>query len=314
MLRTSELTTALVLACAAAGLQPTAARALDKQGASHGGDPGGAPGGFAVSSSLLGGVALFNPTYAARPDNTGHTLLRLAPHVDVDLIGSRLSIPIDINFFSDRDRKGLGKVAPSELDLISGLTSTWPLGPTALELGVRAEADLPVDRGGFRQAYSDARAKWLFSLGRFLPSLQDALAGGDVTGSATLGWFVYNPSYAARPDNSGRALLRYAFHLSVHYTERFFVAVDTTFFTDRRQNALAPSELDFTPELGVSVTDNVDVHLAYERDMPIDRGGTVQHFLLLFATWDHSWIETAPAEPEPASERRSRKRTHIAPP
>ena len=68
-----------------------------------------------MSGSLLGGVAFFNPTYAARPDNTGKALLRLAPHLDVDLIGSRLSIPIDLNVFTDREQPGLKKLVPSEL-------------------------------------------------------------------------------------------------------------------------------------------------------------------------------------------------------
>jgi hypothetical protein len=281
---------------------PLTAAALDKQGSAHGGQVAGDPEGFAISGSVLGGLSFYNPTYAARPDNTGHALLRVAPHFDIDLIGSRLSIPIDLNFFSDRDRRGLGKLAPSEFDVISGFTSTWPLGASALELGVRAEADLPVDRGGLHQMYGDARARWLYSFDAFVPALRDALAGGDISGAITLGWFAINPSYAARPENSGRALLRYGFHAQVSYTERFFFALDATMFTDRRTHAVVPSELDLTPELGVNIIDGLAAHLAYERDMPVDRGGTVQHFLMLFATWDFSLIDLHPDEPpsEPA--------------
>lgn len=266
------------------------ARALDKQGSAHGGQLGGADQGFAISGSLLFGAAIYNPTYAARPDNTGHALLRLAPHLDVDLIGSRLSIPIDLNFFSDRDREGLGKLAPSEFDVISGVTSTWPLGPTALEFGLRGEADFPVDRGDKTQSYVDARARWLYALGAVAPGLNDALAGGDITGAVTLGWFAFNPSYAARPDNSGRALLRYGARASVSYTPRFSFAFDATFFTDRRENAIAPSECDVTLELGAQMIEGLAAHLAYERDMPLDRDGLKQHFILLFLTWDvHVW-------------------------
>lgn len=274
------------------------ARALDKQGSAHGGQLGGADHGFELSGSVLFGAAVFNPTYAARPDNTGHALLRLAPHLDIDLIGSRLSIPIDINFFSDRDRSGIGKIGPSEFDFISGVTSTWPIGPTALELGLRGEGDFPVDRGSKTQSYMDARARWLYSLGAFAPKLKDALAGGDIGGAVTLGWFAINPSYAARPDNSGRALLRYGLHVSISYTERFFFAFDAAFFTDRRENAVSPSECDITPELGAQIIDGLTVHLAYERDMPIDRGGLKQHFILLFLTWDFSLVSAA-EEPAP---------------
>src|SRR5215475_6373651 len=132
---------------------PREARALDKQGSAHGGQVAGSDRGFAVSGSLLAGVAAYNPTYAARPDNTGLALGRLASHFDVDLIGSRLSIPIDINVFTDRLRPGLEKLLPSELDVIGGVTSTWPVGPTAVEVGARLEHDRPVDHGNFTQSY-----------------------------------------------------------------------------------------------------------------------------------------------------------------
>jgi hypothetical protein len=270
--------------------------ALDKQGSAHAGQLSGPDSGFGLSGSVLFGAAIYNPTYAARPDNTGHALLRLASHLDVDLIGSRLSIPIDFNFFSDRDRPGWGKLAPSEFDVISGVTSTWPLGPTALELGVRGEGDFPVDRGTTTQSYMDARAKWMFSAGGFAPDLREALAGGDIGGSATLGWFIVNPSYAARPDNSGRALLRYGLHASISYTPRFFFAFDATFFTDRHENAIVPSECDITPELGVNIVDGLAAHLAYERDMPLDRDGITQHFVMLYVSWD---ITLVPHEPAP---------------
>jgi hypothetical protein len=268
----------------------SSAFALDKQGSAHGGHLSGEDSGFALSGSVLFGAALFNPTYAARPDNTGHALLRLAPHFDVDLIGSRLSIPIDINFFSDRDRTGFGKIGPSEFDVISGVTSTWPLGPTALELGLRGEGDFSVDRGTKTQSYIDARARYLLALGSFVPALKDGLAGGDITGAATLGWFAYNPSYAARPDNTGLALLRYGLHVAVSYTPRFFFAFDAAFFTDRKDNALKPSECDITPELGANLIDGLVLHLAYERDMTLAPHGLIQHFLLVFLSWDFSLV------------------------
>ena len=47
-------------------------------------------------------MSLYNPTYAARPDNTGLALFRYAAHFDFDLIGRRLSIPLDLNMFTDR--------------------------------------------------------------------------------------------------------------------------------------------------------------------------------------------------------------------
>jgi hypothetical protein len=265
--------------------------ALDKQGSAHKGQLGGSDTGFGLAGSLLFGAAIYNPTYAARPDNTGHALLRLAGHLDVDLIGARLSIPIDVNFFTDRDQPGLQKLTPSEFDIIAGLTSTWPVARGALEFGVRAEGDFPVDQGTKTQSYMDARARYVFSLSEYFPSLQDALAGGDIGGAGTLGWFVINPSYAARPDNTGRALFRYGLHTGISYTPRYFFAFDATFFTDRYENPVVPSELDITFEIGSSLVDTLAVHLAYERDMPLDQEGLSQHFVLLYLTWDAALIE-----------------------
>jgi hypothetical protein len=281
-------------------------RALDKQSSAHGGELGGAERGFALSGNVLLGAAVVNPSYAARPDNSGHALLRAAAHFDIDLIGSRLSIPVDLNVFTDRDRAGGRKLIPSELDVITGLTSTWPIDRMALELGARFEGDFPVDRGGYSQRYVDVRARLLFALSAFQPSVQDALLGGDLTGALTLGVFAVNPSYAARPDNTGIALFRYALHLTLHVSTRFFVGFDAVFFTDREKNIVAPSECDITPELGVTLLSGLELHVAYERDMPIDRGGLVQQLLLVHLSWDFSLVEAE--KPEAATNLRRRAR------
>ncbi len=100
--------------------QAGSAWALDKQGSAHGGQVGGAGTELNVSGSATLGVSLYNPSYAARPDNSGRALMRYAAHLDVDLLGRYLSIPLDLNMFSDRQRHKLGVFAPSELDLIGG--------------------------------------------------------------------------------------------------------------------------------------------------------------------------------------------------
>jgi hypothetical protein len=256
------------------------ASALDKQGSAHGGQVGGGAKETNVSGSVMLGAALYNPTYAARPDNTGHALFRYALHLDVDLLGRYLSIPIDVNLFTDRERRKAAKLAPSELDLIAGLTSTNGLSKGLdVELGVRVENDRPVDRGSLQQTYVDARARLLYSAAAVSPSIADRLADGDVNGYLTLGWFAVNPSYAARPDNTGRALLRYAAHSELAvWKRRLAVGVDTTFFTDRKSNAVRPSELDLTGEL-IGRYEPFELHVAFESDMPIDRGGLSQSLL-----------------------------------
>ena len=108
-----------------------------------------------------------------------------------------------------------------------------------------------------------------------------------MSGYATLGWFALNPSYAARPDNSGLALFRYVGHaeLSVWH-DHVSIGLDGTFFTDRRaSDVVAPSELDVTYEI-IGRSDPFELHLAYERDMPIARSGLVQSFAYALLVYD----------------------------
>jgi hypothetical protein len=263
---------------------PLPAAALDKQGSAHGGSVAGESEGTSLSGSLMLGSALYNPTYAARPDNTGHALFRYAAHVDVDLVGSRLSIPVDVNVFTDRDKPGLGIFQPTELDIIAGVTSTWPISPwSALEVGSRVEHDRPVDQGTFTQTYVDVRGRYLYSLARTYSDL--ARRGLDVTGWVTLGAFAVNPTYAARPDNSGKALLRYALHTELSmFDDLVSVGIDGTFFTDRETSAFRPSELDITPEIIVHMSP-FEIHLAYESDLPLDRGTYTQTYAYALGAW-----------------------------
>lgn len=286
-----SLLRALLVALSLASL-PASARALDKQGSAHGGSLAGDESGFKISGSLMLGASVYNPSYAARPDNTGLALMRYAGHLDIDLIGSRLSIPLDVNFFSDKERDGAAKLAPSEFDIITGLTSTWALPVGAIEGGARVEQDRNADRAGGKQTYADARARYLYSVAQVAPGLRSALRGGDITGWATLGWFAYNPSYFARPDNTGRALFRYALHTQVSaFDDLVAVGLDAIFFTDRKaDNVLRPSELDFTPELIFQLGD-FDLHLAYETDRPLDRGGLKQRFVFLLASWSFTALD-----------------------
>ncbi len=298
----------VTIAFALFALAASHAHALDKQASAHGGDVDGAETGFNVSGAASLGVSLYNPSYAARPDNSGIALLRYALHADVDLIGRRLSIPLDVNLFTDRIASGARSMVPSELDMIVGLTSTWDTGPGAIEFGVRYEVDAPLDQGGYartpsaappKQKYIDARARYLYSLAQLWPKLGKSLIEGDISGWLTLGCFALNPTYFARPDNTGRALFRYGFHteLSVLHDHLSF-GVDTTFFTDRTaSNVVQPTELDLTPEVIIRFPP-VEFHVAYERDMPLDRGGYTQEFVYLLGSWtfDLKRKGTAPLE------------------
>ncbi len=270
------------------GLWPRASWGFDKQGSAHGGAVGEGPRGFGVSGSVTLGSSVLNSSYAARPDNTGLAGMRYAAHLDVDLMGPLLSLPVDLNVFSDKTRAGLKALAPSELDVILGVTSTHALSRAlSTEFGARVERDSPVDQGSYTQTYADARAKLLYSLRGVSPKLASSLNGGNLSGSVTLGWFAFNPTYAARPDNTGLALLRYGTHheLAV-WRNHLALGADATLFTDKQgSNVLAPTELDFTYEI-IARYQTWSAHLAYERDMPLDRGGLVQSFVYTSLAYD----------------------------
>ena len=164
------------------------------------------------------------------------------------------------------------------------------------------EHDRPVDRSGLSQTYVDARSRLLYSLATIWPSLGRDLVDGDISGYATLGWFAFNPTYAARPDNTGLALFRYVAHteLSVWH-DHFSVGVDGTFFSDRkRENPVGPTELDMTYEI-IGRRDPFEVHVAYERDMPVDRTGLVQSFLYALLVYDFDLQNDAPQPLSPSS-------------
>ena len=60
---------------------------------------------------------------------------------------------------------------------------------------------------------------------------------------------------------------------------------------------MAPSELDFTAEV-IGRIPPFSVHLAYERDMPIDRGGMVQQFVYTLFVYEFDLVhhDTRPLE------------------
>jgi hypothetical protein len=269
------------------------AKALDKQGSAHGGRLASDDTGIDITGSTLLGFAAYNPDYAARPDNSGRVLVRFAQHFDVDLIGQRLFVPIDINVFTDRSRPGIKRLLPSEMDLISGLAFAFPASDaTAIEGGIRAERDMPIDRTGFVQQYVDLRLRLLYSLDNAWKELSPALASGNISGCFTLGWFVVNPSYAARPDNSGRALFRYGYYGEISTLKRHLaLGLSTTLFTDKRSTWVVPTELDITPEL-IARANAFEFHLSYERDMPLDRSTLVQSLVLAHLQWNFTLYDS----------------------
>ena len=69
-------------------------------------------------------------------------------------------------------------------------------------------------------------------------------------------------------------------------------------FTDRESaNALRPSELDLTYEFIVHVAP-LELHVAYERDMPLDQRSLVQDFVHALLAYDFE-LKYPPSPLEP---------------
>lgn len=236
---------------------------------------------FNLSGFIFAGGFLFNPTYAARPDNSGLALLRFGLHLDLDLYRRYLTLSYDENTFTDGAAESPNPIYPSEHDHIVGLLTNIDL-PHHLTLTLATH--LEIDAIGFgpntayRQLHPDCTPG-----GRLLPpacfdphysqSYVDAYARIAYTRPrlllfAALGGFLYNPSYAARPDNAGLALLRYVLHGEFIPLPWLALRLDLNFFTDRDEFPLQPTELDTTTEVAVRWRE-FELRFIGEADLPV---------------------------------------------
>jgi hypothetical protein len=231
-----------------------------------------------AEETLFGGYFLTaafvsNPTFAARPNNTGLVGLRHMLHLETDLYKQYLTFYTDQNFFSDRTN---GWIRLSEWDGTYAFTGvvnhfSWRL---------QYERDAPIDQKGLKQAYADALVTAKFQAVQDLPGWRRLLPNQNLTAYAGAGWLFHNSNYFARPDNTGHALFRYVAHADLDlYKNKVVLYGDMNFFTDRDAgNQAKPSELDWIVGLAVRWR---DMELAFyrEQDQPLDRSGLVQKYL-----------------------------------
>ncbi len=221
---------------------------------------------------LLTGAFVKNPSFAARPDNSGLVGMRHMLHLETDLFKQYLTFYTDQNFFSDRTN---GWIQLSEWDGTYAFTGAL----NRFNWRLQYERDAPLDRSGIVQAYADTLVT-----ARFLASQDSTWWRGtfphqNLTAYAGGGWLFHNRNYFARPNNTGRALFRYVAHADLDlYKNRVVLYGDMNFFTDRDAgNTLNPTELDWI--LGIAVRWN-DMELAFyrEEDRPLDQPGLVQKY------------------------------------
>src|SRR5437867_4459669 len=198
-----------------------------------------------AEETLFGGYFLTaafvsNPTFAARPDNTGLVGLRHMLHLETDLYKQYLTFYTDQNFFSDRTK---GWIVPSEWDgtyAFTGLIDRW-------SWRLQYERDAPLDKSGIIQAYADTLLTSRFQAKQDFSWWQRTFPNQNLTAYAGAGWLFHNSNYFARPDNTGKALFRYVAHADLDlYKNRVVLYGDMNFFTDQEAgNKLNPTELDW---------------------------------------------------------------------
>ena len=221
---------------------------------------------------LLTGAFVKNPTFAARPDNTGLVGMRHMLHLETDLYKQYLTFYTDQNFFSDRTN---GWITLSEWDATFAFTGVIDRFNWRLQY----ERDAPLDRRGLKQAYADALLTARLQAIQDAPWWRRTFPNQNLTAYAGAGWLFHNSQYFARPNNTGRALFRYVAHADLDlYKNKVVLYGDMNLFTDRdASNTLNPSELDWI--VGIAVRWK-DAELAFyrEEDRPLDQSGLVQKY------------------------------------
>jgi hypothetical protein len=227
-----------------------------------------------AEESLFGGYFLtaafvHNPTFAARPDNTGLVGLRYMLHLETDLYKQYLTFYTDQNFFSDRTN---GWIELSEWDATFALTGLID----RFGWRIQYERDAPLDRSGLKQIYADALATARFVAAQDSAWWRRTFPSQNLTAYAGGGWLFHNRNYFARPDNTGRALFRYVAHADLDlYKNKVVLYFDTNFFTDREaSNVLNPTELDWIVGLAFRWRD-MEFSVYREQDLPLDKPGTL---------------------------------------
>lgn len=236
-----------------------------------------------LSGYLLTSAFAENPTFAARPDNTGLVGLRHMIHLETDLYREYLQFYTDQNFFSDR-RKGW--IELSEWDATFAFTGSINQWGWRLQY----ERDAPLDKSGTKQIYADAVVNYNLSQANQYDWWRQRFPDQNLTLYMGGGWLFHNESYFARPDNTGRALFRYLAHADLDlYKNKVVVFADTNWFTDREEsNKLKPTELDWIIGLAMRWKD-YELSVLHERDMPLDRGGLIQRYTAIQLRYEFEW-------------------------
>ena len=215
----------------------------------------------------------YNPSYFARPNNTGLVGMRYMLHLETDLFKQYLTFYTDQNFFSDRTN---GWIELSEWD------GTYAFTGVVDHFGwrIQYERDAGIDQRTITQDYVDGLITAKLQSAQDLPWWNRLFPNQSLTAYAGAGWFFHNHNYYARPDNTGQALFRYVAHTDLDlYKNKIVLYGDVNMLTDRTSNNQAsPTELDWMVGLALRWRTS-ELAVYYEQDQPLDRGGLIQKYL-----------------------------------
>jgi hypothetical protein len=225
-----------------------------------------------VSGYLLTAAFPYNPSFFARPDNTGLVGMRHMLHLETDLYKQYLTFYTDQNFFSDRTN---GWIELSEWDGTYALTGAVD----RFNWRMQYERDAGIDRRTIVQDYADGLVTAKMQSAQDIAGWSHLFPNQNLTAYAGVGWLFRNQNYYARPDNTGRALFRYVAHADLDlYKNKVVLYGDVNMFTDREaENKASPTELDWIVGLAFRWRRS-ELAVYYEQDQPLDREGLIQKY------------------------------------
>ena len=173
------------------------------------------------SGYFLTSVFPYNPSYFARPDNTGLVGMRHMLHLETDLYKQYFTFYTDQNFFSDRTN---GWIELSEWDATYALTGVVD----HFNWRIQYERDVGLDRRTIVQDYGDVLVTAKVQATQDLAWWRQRFPNQNLTAYAGGGWIFHNDNFFARPDNTGRALYRYVVHTDLDLYQNRVVLLETS--------------------------------------------------------------------------------------
>ena len=132
-----------------------------------------------------------------------------------------------------------------------------------------------------------------FAVDKMAPPMaeDDPQPGRRLVGYVFAGALAWNPSYAASPDNTGRALLRYGTHVELDLVRPWLsLNVDLNLFSDRYSRyGVGPTELDSVVSL-VLHWRQFDLAVVGENDQALNLKAYQQSYISVIASWKFKYV------------------------